>query len=88
MDSDAEITRRLNKVMGGEVWGEKYRIMFGKYKGRTLGTIAEIEPGYIVWLKDTAEKPIAQELYDECRRMKEDIDEFYDVHDIENFGDR
>ena len=83
-----EIVERLNKVMDGEVWGEKYRIMFGKYKGRTLDTIAEIEPGYIVWLKDVAEKPIAPELYDECRRTVDEIDDWFGENDLDDFGDR
>ena len=77
------MTKRLQMAI---CWDEKYRITFGKFKGKTLGAIADMAPGYIVWLKEVAEKPIVKELYTQCQEAAADSSEGFFADD--EWGDR
>lgn len=41
---------------------------FGKYKGKTPEQIANINPGYIVWLFEKTQRQVfSPDLYEECK---------------------
>ena len=43
-------------------------IDFGKYSGKTIDEISDIQPGYIVWLYENVKSAnIPEWLYDACR---------------------
>lgn len=44
------------KIEGKEVSLEEYRVDFGKYSGRTLLEIRDIDPGYIRWMKEKMDR--------------------------------
>lgn len=39
---------------------------FGKYKGKTLSEISEVDPSYIVWLSDNSVLSIESEFLESC----------------------
>ena len=42
----------LNKILDGDEVTWKYRLKFGKYKGRTLEDVLDKAPEYLDWLLD------------------------------------
>ena len=49
-------------------WDEKHVLEFGKkHWGKTLAVIADMDPDYVVWLREKAQQPISDKLYEECR---------------------
>ena len=61
-DLDMIIPDELKDILSGvkteekEVSLEEYRVDFGKYSGRTLLEIREIDPGYIRWMKEKMDR--------------------------------
>lgn len=53
-------------------------LAFGKYKGKSPGEVAEIDPGYIVWLyAETDRKGICSKaLYRACKAELEENDDY------------
>ena len=67
-DLDMIIPDELKDILSGvkteekEVSLEEYRVDFGKYSGRTLLEIREIDPGYIRWMKEKMNREPARTL--------------------------
>lgn len=61
-DLDMIIPDELKDILSGvktedkEVSLEEYRVDFGKYSGRTLMEIRDIDPGYIRWMKEKMDR--------------------------------
>lgn len=61
-DLDMIISDELKDILSGvkteeiEISLEDYRIDFGKYSGRTLLEIRDIDPGYIRWMKEKMDR--------------------------------
>lgn len=61
-DLDMIIPDELKEILSGvktedkEVSLEEYHVNFGKYSGRTLLEIREIDPGYIRWMKEKMDR--------------------------------
>lgn len=61
-DLDMIIPDKLKETLSGvkteekEISLEEYRVDFGKYTGRTLLEIRDIDPGYIRWIKEKVDR--------------------------------
>lgn len=53
-------------------------IGFGKYADKTPNEVAEIDPGYIIWLNDEAGRTdlVSDEMYDACHDLLDDDDDW------------
>ena len=61
-DLDMIIPNELKEILSGEkpeeteISLEEYRVDFGKYSGKTLLEIRDIDPGYIRWMKEKVDR--------------------------------
>lgn len=61
-DLDMIISDELKEILSGEKVAEKemsleeYRVDFGKYSGKTLLEIRDLDPGYIRWMKEKVDR--------------------------------
>jgi hypothetical protein len=68
-------------------------LTFGKHKGKTPAAVAEVDPGYVVWMYDTwkadRKAPMCSKvLYDECKRDAADKPRYYYERDDRSDGDK
>lgn len=55
---------------------DKTPLGFGKHKGKTPEEIADVDPGYIVWLYENVKPPkVSRTLYVACEDQAGDLDE-------------
>jgi len=59
--ADCPICKRYIKFLPKEINAKDYKMHYGKYVGKTLEEINNIDYDYLIWLHDTA-KPRLQEL--------------------------
>lgn len=55
-------------------------LQFGKYRGRSPESVADDDPGYIVWLYENVPNTVTPELAEACR-LDEDPGGFFDWDD-------
>lgn len=62
--------------------GLRYKLDFGKYRGRTVKAILDIDPSYLVWAHEkTNMLKLRKDIYQKASDLKEEIDSerYYDM---------
>jgi len=71
------------------VLGKNDKILFGKYKGKTISEIAEENPGYIVWLDENVKTiSIDQKIVADCEEISDEENDYAWMGNEFDWGDR